>query len=126
MADLPGPGPSRPDPAGARLVQLVERGFQFLHPTGADGEVQAVVGVRVHGQVIDLVQIHAEDDVTATRMPVGEQDIMEPRTVLWQTHGEVTGVLDAMLALPEETPDSAESRGCWVPVRPGDTRFIRS
>ncbi|WP_028849735.1 hypothetical protein [Thermocrispum municipale] len=114
------------DPISDRLVELIDRGFQFLHPTNAEGQVQAVVGVRVHSQVIDLVQIHAEDDVTATRMPVGEQDIMEPRTVLWQTHGEVTGVLDAMLALPEETPDSAESRGCWVPVRPGDTRFIRS
>ncbi|MGH3469790.1 MAG: hypothetical protein ACRDQF_18870 [Thermocrispum sp.] len=97
----PDPTPAADDTSD-RLVGLIERGFQFLHPTSPDGRLQAVVGVRVHGEVIDMVQLHAENDVTATRMPVGEADIMSPETVLWQTHGCVADVLDKVLSLPDE------------------------
>lgn len=114
------------DPISDRLVELIDRGFQFLHPTNAEGQVQAVVGVRVHDGVIDLVQLHAENDVTATRMPVDEPDIMAPKTVLWREHGDVNGVLDAVLALPNENGEAGTGNGCWVPGRPGQYRFIHA
>lgn len=112
---------------GDRLVGLIERGFQFMHPTGSDGRLQAVVGVRVHGNVIDLVQLHAENDVTATRMPVGE-DIMAPKTVLWQVHGSVADVLDEVLSLPDDAVNDGPgtANGCWLPTRPGSARFFRA
>lgn len=115
------------DETSNRLTDLIERGFQFLHPTGADGRLQAVVGVRVHDEVIDLVQLHAENDVTATRMPIGEADIMAPETVLWQIHGGVTEVLDEVLSLPEETTSGPGStNGCWLPTKPGASRYFRA
>ncbi|MFO7192192.1 MULTISPECIES: hypothetical protein [Thermocrispum] len=118
--------PGQPDPVSARLTALIDLGFQFLHPTDAQGQVQAVVGIRVHDGVVDVVQLHAEDDVTATRMPVDEPDIMAPSTVLWREHGNVTTVLDAVLALPDESEHAGTGTGVWVPAGAGQFRFLRS
>lgn len=115
------------DPTQERLHELITRGFQFLHPTAADGSIQAVVGVRVHDDVIDLVQLHAENDVSATRMPVDEADIMAPKTVLWQIQGQVADVLDEVLSLPDGPNPAADgAAGCWVPVKPGEARWLRA
>lgn len=108
-----------------RLLDLVDRGYQFVHPTDSAGAVRAVVGVRVHDTVIDVVKLHAENDVVATRMPAGEVDILAPRKVLWQRAGHVTKVLDELLALPEEVADGdVHAGGCWVPVRPGASKWV--
>src|SRR5690606_5150569 len=66
-----------------QLRQLVARGFRFVHPTDASGQLAAVVGVRVHDGVIDVVRLEAEDDVSAMRIPADEDDVMAPRRVLW-------------------------------------------
>src|SRR5690349_20768151 len=47
------------------LRALIARGYQFVHPSDATGEVLAVVGVRVHGDVVDVFRLDAEDDATA-------------------------------------------------------------
>lgn len=110
-----------------RLRELCALGYQFVHPTDAEGAVRAVVGVRVHDTVIDVVKLHAEDDVITTRMPAGEADILAPSKVLWQCSGQVVRVLDELLALPDEAPDHAvspQATGCWVPVRPGAAKWV--
>lgn len=110
-----------------QLRQLVTRGFRFVHPTDDDGEIAAVVGVRVHSGVIDVVKLHDEDDVHAMRMPGDETDVLAPRTVLWQTSGYVSTVLGGMLALPDDyaVPSrKGENSGCWVPVRPGAAKWL--
>lgn len=110
-----------------QLRQLVTRGFRFVHPTDGDGEIAAVVGVRVHNDVIDVVTLHDENDVHAMRMPGNETDVLAPRTVLWQTSGYVSTVLGAMLALPDDysAPSrKGEKSGCWVPVRPGAAKWL--
>lgn len=109
------------------LTELMRRGFQFVHPRDAHGEVVAVVGVRAHGGVIDVVRLEAEDDVTATRMPGGEPDILAPRTVLWQETGSVADVVVSVLALSDDefVPAAAgAAKGCWVPGHTGRARWL--
>lgn len=97
------------DDIDARLRELVARGFQFIPPRDADGEVVALIGVRGHDDVIDVVQICSEDDVVATRMPSDEEDVFAPSTVTWQTMGPAADVLADLLALPDR-PGTASSR----------------
>ncbi|MGC7093544.1 hypothetical protein ACPZ19_02650 [Amycolatopsis lurida] len=112
------------------LRRLIDRGFQFVHPRSPDGEVLAVVGIRAHENVIDVVRLHAEDDVIATRMPGGEPDILAPRTTLWQVSGSVLTVIDQLLALPDHHPAEAAvaaetgGQGCWVPGRGGAAKWL--
>lgn len=109
----------------ARLRALVERGFRFVHPTDADGELAAVVGVRVHDNVVDVVKLHDEDDVLAMRIPGSEADVLSPRRTLWQSTGYVCDVLDEVLALPDEAAAGGQdANGCWVPVRPGSAKWV--
>jgi hypothetical protein len=108
------------------LRRLIDRGYRFVHPRDADGEVLAVVGVRAHGTVIDVVRLAAEDDVLAIRMPADEPDILEPRTQLWRSSGEMRVVIDELLSLGdrEYAPRSADTRGCWVPGEPGRAMWL--
>jgi hypothetical protein len=84
------------------LRELVAHGFRFLHPTGPAGEIVAVVGVRAHDNVLDVVCLRGEGDAKAARMPAYEKDILAPRTTLWQQTGRADLVLAALLALPDE------------------------
>ncbi|ACU98733.1 hypothetical protein [Saccharomonospora viridis] len=116
------------------LGRLIERGYKFVHPRDAAGEIVAVVGVRVHGNVVDVVRLDAEDEVTAIRMPEGEQDVLSPTTVLWRKDGAMCEVVDALL----ELPDASESlqtqrsggdviaRGCWVRDDRGQAKWLRA
>ncbi|MDV6011218.1 hypothetical protein [Haloechinothrix sp. LS1_15] len=119
------------------LQQLIERGFQFVHPTDANGVLLAVVGVRVHDNVVDVVTLRAENDVQAERVPGDESDILAPTTVLWQVTGTAQHVLDELLALPDDripggvaaangTEPIGDVNGCWVPVDTGRMTWMRS
>jgi hypothetical protein len=85
----------------AQLRALVARGFRFVDPRDENGDVVAVVGVRAHHDVVDVVQLHGEDDVIAARMPT-DQDVLAPRQVYWREVGPAQQVLGAMLALPDD------------------------
>lgn len=86
-----------------RLMDLIGRGYRFIHPRDDDGDVVAVVGVRPHGAVIDILRLDAENDATALRVPADEEDILAPTTTLWQCRGAAGKVLDELLALPDDT-----------------------
>jgi hypothetical protein len=91
-----------------QILELRRRGFQFIHPRDGDGEIVALVGVRAHHNVIDVVRLHAEDDVVASRVP-SDADILAPATVFWQQVGSACDVLSGLLALPDDrTPGSLE------------------
>jgi hypothetical protein len=85
----------------AQLRALVARGFRFIDPRDKNGDVVAVVGVRAHHDVVDVVQLHGEDEVVAARMPTN-QDVLAPRQVFWREVGPAQEVLGAMLALPDD------------------------
>jgi hypothetical protein len=85
----------------AQLRALVARGFRFIDPRDENGDVVAVVGVRAHHDVVDVVQLHGEDEVVAARMPTN-QDVLAPRQVFWREVGPAQEVLGAMLALPDD------------------------
>ncbi|WP_406639517.1 hypothetical protein [Amycolatopsis sp. WGS_07] len=107
------------------LQQLIAKGYQFVHPTDGAGEVQAVVGVRVHDNVVDVVRLNAEDDVEASRLPGSEQNIFAPASTLWRARGEASQVLDEVLALPDRHPATvAPANGCWVPGRGGRSKWL--
>ncbi|GAB3447998.1 hypothetical protein [Actinophytocola sediminis] len=84
----------------AQLRTLVARGFRFIDPRDDNGDILAVVGIRAHDDVIDVVRLNSEDDVVASRMPA-DDDVMAPRRLLWQEAGSADLVLGAMLALPD-------------------------
>ncbi|MFI5610829.1 hypothetical protein [Amycolatopsis sp. NPDC051903] len=107
----------------AGLHALIARGYQFVHPSDADGEVLAVVGVRVHGEVVDVFRLNAEDDALAMRMPASEENVFAPVTCLWRSAGHAARVLSALLSLPDCDAGSP-ARGCWVPVRPGQAKWL--
>jgi hypothetical protein len=84
------------------LQELISRGYQFVHPRDSNGELLEIVGIRAHDNVVDVVRLSAEDDVTAVRIPADEENILAPARVLWQSTGAVGQVLAAALAIPEE------------------------
>jgi hypothetical protein len=92
-----------PDVVETRLMDLIGRGYRFIHPRDEDGAVIAVVGVRPHGCVIDILRLDAENDATALRVPADEKDILAPRKALWQCRGPACEVLDELLALPDDS-----------------------
>lgn len=111
------------------LGRLIERGYQFVHPRDNDGELVTIVGVRVHGAVVDVVRLDAEDDVTALRAPADEVNILEPATVLWRRDGDMRDVVDALLELsdvfPEpDIPRHPSGRGCWVGNGRGRAKWL--
>lgn len=111
----------------SRLYALIERGFQFVHPRDARGEVVAVVGIRAHDNVIDVVRLDGEDDVVATRIPGSESDVLEPQTVLWRTSGMADAVLDEVLALGDEYATehgAGTAKGCWVAGSAGRAKWL--
>ncbi|QGK69321.1 hypothetical protein GIY23_07055 [Allosaccharopolyspora coralli] len=114
------------------LHELIGRGFQFLHPCDEHGEVVAVVGVRAHHDVVDVLRLHSEDDAVATRIPGDEENILAPSRMAWQSTGTAVHVLGDLLSLPDQhTPGladpqqpSAAARGCWVPGGPGRAKWL--
>lgn len=89
-------------PVEARLMDLIDRGYRFMHPRDPDGSLLAVVGVRPHGNVVDIVRLDAENDATALRVPADEADPLTPSRVLWQCQGAADRVLDQLLGLPDD------------------------
>lgn len=91
----------RPD-ASARLRQLMARGFQLMPPVrDTAGELEALIYVRPKGDIIDVVELIAEDNVRAARVPRRGEISTEAGGAFWRTTGNVCQVLDEVLALPE-------------------------
>ena len=84
-----------------QLRALVGKGFRFVDPRDERGDVLAVVGVRAHDDVLDVVELHGEDDAVATRMPT-DQDLLAPRCVHWREQGPASVVMAKLLALPDD------------------------
>ena len=109
----------------SRLTDLIDRGYRFIHPRDDDGRVVAVVGIRAHHTVVDVLQIDAEDDVVAFRVSGDEQDILHPRRMLWRCRGTAHDVLDELLALPDDyAATEHQVRGCWVPGNAGRAKWL--
>jgi hypothetical protein len=89
------------DSVDAQLRALVRRGFQFVDPRDEHGDVMAVVGVRAHHNVIDVIELHSEDDTVATRMPP-DQDVLAPQRVYWREQGPASVVMAKLLFLADE------------------------
>ncbi|PWV81937.1 hypothetical protein SAMN05421630_106171 [Prauserella marina] len=109
------------------LGRLIKQGYRFVHPRNADGEIVTIVGVRAHGDVIDVVRLDAEDDVTAMRMPGDEADVLEPKRVLWRRSGAMDSVVGDLLELSDEdhaTRSPARSGGCWVSGSGGRAKWL--
>lgn len=85
----------------AQLRALVGRGFRFVDPRDEHGDVLAVVGVRAHDDVIDVIEIHGEDEAVATRMPP-DQDVLDPRRIYWREQGPASVVLARLLFLADD------------------------
>jgi hypothetical protein len=115
------------EPEG-RLRSLIARGFRFVHPRDARGNIVAVVGVRAHHSVIDVVELWSEGNVTARRIPGDESNVLEPERELWGRSGPSATVLEELLGLDDEYPADPRATGrrsgCWVPVRPGHETWL--
>ncbi|HVW40663.1 MAG TPA: hypothetical protein VHC18_04870 [Amycolatopsis sp.] len=109
----------------SRLRDLIGRGYRFIHPRDDRGRVVAVVGIRAHDTVVDVLRIDGEDDVTAFRVPGDEPDILSPRTTLWRCRGAAHDVLDELLALADDhAATGRQVRGCWVPGATGRAKWL--
>ncbi|OLF15453.1 hypothetical protein BU204_21915 [Actinophytocola xanthii] len=95
---------------------LVARGFRFIDPRDEHGEVVAVVGIRAHHSVVDVVELHGEDEALACRMPANE-DVLAPRRVFWREAGPANEVLAMMLATPDEHLGDLVPRPATPPAR---------
>jgi hypothetical protein len=89
------------DDISARLQAMRALHYEFATDQGADGAIEALVGVRVHHGVIDIFELYGEDEATATRLPDSEPNIVLAKRVLWHTRGTVYEVIDELLALPD-------------------------
>ncbi|GAA1195061.1 hypothetical protein [Prauserella alba] len=120
-----------PSEVEATLGRLIAEGYRFVHPRDADGDLVTVVGVRMHETVVDVVRLDAEDDVTATRMPYDEPNILEPKQVLWQRNGGMANVVDALLGLADDEFSEPAAplrtgKGCWVPNGSGRAKWLQA
>lgn len=109
------------------LRALMDRGFRFIHPRDAAGEVITVVGIRAHGPVIDVIRLDAEDSVSVLRLPGDETDVLNPRRVLWKREGTLVETVTELLALSDDAhvPAAlAPNGGCWVPGAPGRQKWL--
>jgi hypothetical protein len=114
--------------AEQRLRELIARGFKFLHPRDATGQITAVIGVRPHHDVIDVVHLRNEDDAVAMRLPGDETDVFLPARFSWRSHGPACRVLDDLLGLPD-VPHSDETAGTgrngyWVHVKQDRAKWL--
>ncbi|TDC88997.1 hypothetical protein E1161_22525 [Saccharopolyspora aridisoli] len=90
-----------PDPS-MWLRQLVLRGFQLMPPVrDGTGELEALIYVRPHGDVIDIVEVLAEDHVRAARVPRRGEIRTDDNEACWRTTGTVVDVVDQVLSLPK-------------------------
>jgi hypothetical protein len=87
-----------------RLRMLRALAFLFARTRDASGAVIALVGIRLHHGVIDVLQIYSEDDADAIRMPSAGLDGRDGSSVLWSASGAPDEVIDAVLGLPD--PDA--------------------
>ncbi|MER7014089.1 hypothetical protein ABT324_21930 [Saccharopolyspora sp. NPDC000359] len=107
------------------LQALVARDFQFAHPRDADGGLVAVVGIRVHRGVFDIVQLFGENDADAARVPGDEPDVLFPSKVLWRTNGSAREVINELLALGDPAPDmGSPAAGCWMSTHAGRSTWL--
>ncbi|MBE9375121.1 hypothetical protein IQ251_11780 [Saccharopolyspora sp. HNM0983] len=107
------------------LQSLVAKDFQFAHPRDSTGELVAVVGIRPHRGVIDILQLFGEDDADAARVPGDEPDVLFPKKVLWRTSGPARHVIDALLGLADPAPDvGTRAHGCWIPTHAGNSSWL--
>ncbi|WP_190816862.1 hypothetical protein [Saccharopolyspora pogona] len=89
------------DDSCARLHALVDRGFRLMPPVrDSDGELMALIYVRPHGAIVDVVELRGEDDVRAAR--VSRDHHLRDDDAYWRTAGSACDVLDQVLALPEQ------------------------
>jgi hypothetical protein len=98
-----------PNDIGVRLEAMRALDYEFATDHADDGSIDALVGVRVHHGVIDILELYGEDEATATRLPDSEPNIMLARTVLWHTRGTAYEVIDELLSLPD--PESGGGSG---------------
>lgn len=110
------------DDLAEQLHALMALGFRFAHPRHPNGTIAAVVGVRAHDNVVDLVQLLGEHDADAARIPGDEPDILSPRHVLWRATGPAHTVLQQVLDLDDAgiAPNTTDTRlnGCWMSIGP--------
>ncbi|RSM79523.1 hypothetical protein DMH04_31605 [Kibdelosporangium aridum] len=98
-----------------RLRQLIARGFKFVHPRDESGAITAIVGVRPHDNVIDVVQLRTEDDAIALRMAGDTKDVLAPEAHSWRAEGPAPRVLDELLSLPDVVAEEGtRTGGCWI------------
>ncbi|MGI8308417.1 hypothetical protein [Saccharopolyspora hattusasensis] len=107
------------------LQALVAHDFQFAHPRDTNGDLVAVVGIRVHHGVFDILQLFGEHDADAARIPGDEPDVLFPSKVLWRTTGPAREVIAELLALSEPTPElGGQPKGCWLPTNAGRSAWL--
>ncbi|MEU5849119.1 hypothetical protein [Saccharopolyspora shandongensis] len=107
------------------LQALVARDFQFVHLRDSNGDLVAVVGIRVHRGVFDILQLFGEHDADAARIPGDEPDVFFPSKVLWRTSGPAREVIAELLALSEPAPElGAQPEGCWLPTHAGRSAWL--
>lgn len=89
------------DDSSTRLRALVARGFRLMPPVrDTDGELMALVYVRPHGDLVDVVELRGEDDVRAARVS-RDHHLRDGQDAHWRMAGSACDVLDQVLALPE-------------------------
>lgn len=118
------------DDVAPQLRALIVKGFRFAYPRRANGEIAAVVGVRAHHNVVDIVQLLGEHDADAVRIPGDEPDILSPRHVIWRASGPANNILQQVLDLQDiDHLDSTSGRahnGCWLSTGPAHIVWLPS
>lgn len=105
------------------LHTLTSHDFHFAHPHDAQGRLIAVIGIRAHHEVIDILQLYDEHDAEAARIPAEEPDILFPRTVLWHTTGTAQEIIDATIALADPIPNPNQAKGYRIPTHAGHSTW---
>lgn len=100
-----------------RLRILRALAFHFARTRDDSGEVIALVGVRMHHDVIDIIQLYSECDADAIRIP---STVLNGRPLgmpQWSASGAPAEVIDMVLSLPD--PESYRGIHPHASAEPG-------
>jgi hypothetical protein len=91
-----------------RLLALRALDFRFATNHDSAGMIVALVGIRAHHEVIDIIRLYGATDADAIRVPIDEPDVLFPRKTIWRTAGSADDVIDTVLDLANQERNAGQ------------------
>jgi hypothetical protein len=90
----------------AKLAELRDKGFRFMHLRDEAGQLDRIIGFKQVRGFIDSILFWSETEARAGRVPMS-RDANRPVQAVWIYEGPLVEAVDRLLDLPEPGARSA-------------------